>query len=186
MKWVKQILSFLVVLGISASYCQPALAQIDRNMGSVHNVWLNLGIGGSTHGLAGLISMSVQNDIHLITFRYVSSTEFVILGPTPSESVWDISILYGRFWKSRLAMVSISGGLGLVGGIRRGDYIRSDGWFSSKYQKCPFSTVGFPVDIQLFWMPSRFLGFSIQGFANLNSEESFYGFVLGLQVGRLK
>lgn len=186
MKLMNKLLSFLVVLGIFASYCQPALAQIDRNMGSVNNTWLNLGIGGSTHGLTGQISLSVQNGIHLITLRYVSNTEFNIMGPTPSESVWDISILYGRSWESRLAMASISGGLGLVGGIRRGDYIRSNGWFSSTYQKCPFSTVGFPVDIQLFWLPFRFLGFGIQGFANLNSEESFYGFVLGLQVGRLR
>ena len=182
---IKKI-SFCVLLGVSACYSQPALSMHDNHLKTINNAWFDLGIGGSNRGVTSQVSFSVQKGIHLITIRHIYNTEFNIFGPSPSETVWDISMLYGRSWKSKSAMVSISGGLGLVGGVRRGDYICSDGWFSSKYQKCPFSTIGLPLDVQLIWMPFRFLGLGIQGFANLNSEKSFHGLVANLQIGRLR
>ena len=46
--------------------------------------------------------------------------------------------------------------------------------------------LGFPIETQLFWRPLRFLGIGLYGFANMNSQESFCGGTLSLQVGKLR
>jgi hypothetical protein len=86
--------------------------------------WLNGGIGRGSLGLAAGLSFSYQTGRHLISIRTVGDSEFDIFGDRePSEDNWDVGVLYGRSAKKKYGFISISAGLGLAGGVRRGKFL---------------------------------------------------------------
>jgi hypothetical protein len=147
------------------------------------------GLGVNSFGVSPGVSFSYQSEKNLISVRYVYNIEFQpIVGLSPDETVWDAGVLYGRIAKVSYGLASISGGIGVVGGVRRGKYLSSSGgWFgTSYYEKLTFLTVGIPVEGQLFWTPLDFWGIGFYGFANLNKEKSFIGALLCIQIGKLR
>lgn len=96
------------------------------------------------------------------------------------KSLNDYSILYGRAFTSSAFLASLGGGLGFVDGSI------SNGLFSEEEPEEIEMIIGLPLEAQLFWRPLRFLGLGLYGFANINSEESFYGCTLALQIGKLR
>jgi hypothetical protein len=160
--------------------------------------WVNGGFGGSSvHGGLGLHpgalslggSLCYQSGKNLLSFRYLRNEEFQILRTAlPSETVWDTGVLYERIAKALLGFVSISTGISLVSGVRRGRYLSSSGgWFgTSYYEEKNFITVGIPIEVQLFWTSSNSFGIGFYGFANLNKEKSFIGALLCIQIGKLR
>jgi len=147
--------------------------------------WFSLGLGMSVFsnnaGISGGGSFSLDYEKYFITIRYIENIEFVILGPS-SESVWDLGVLYGQCSKTSYGKVSIAGGIAIVGGFNRGEYIHGSGWFSSRYEKVGFTSIGIPVEAQLLWTPFPFFGVGINGFANINFEKSIAGALLCLQI----
>ena len=161
--------------------------------------WVNGGLGvSSVHDGLGSnqappsfgLSLCYQSGKSLFSFQYLLSKEFQALRTySPSETVWDCGILYGRIAKASYGFASISTGISLVGGVRRGRYLSSSGgWFlgTNYYEQDNFVTVGIPVEGQLFWIPLNFLGIGLYGFANLNTEKSFIGALLCIQLGKLR
>lgn len=167
---------------------------------SGHFFWVNGGFGGSSvHGGLGSHpgalsfggSLCYQSGKNLLSFRYLRNVEFQILGPDlPIEKVWDVGVLCGRIGriaKASYGFASISAGISLVGGVRRGRYLGNTGWFgSSYYEENDFITVGIPVEAQLFWTLPAFSGIVFYVFANLNKEKSFVGALLCIQFGKLR
>jgi len=152
--------------------------------------WVNVGLGiGSSGGAAGA-NFSYHFGSTLVSLRYVYGEEIrgMFEGPSPLESVWDLGLLYGVSEKASYGVVSVSAGVGLVGGVRRGRYLGSSGWWFSHdtYEKVSFSTLGVPMEGQLFWTPSSHLGVGVYAFANLNRERSFIGALLCVQIGALQ
>jgi hypothetical protein len=155
--------------------------------------WINAGLGGSSFGISPGVCLSYRNRGNLISIRFIYNEEINLQifgpGPSPSESVWDLGALYGRNAKTLHGLASVSGGVSLVGGVRRGRYLsNSGGWWSStdSYEKLTFLTVGVPIEVQLFWTPLSSLGIGIYGFANLNRQKSFAGALLCVQIGKLQ
>ena len=60
----------------------------------------------------------------LITVRAIFNQELTIFERTPSEQVWDVGVIYGRIAKSKYGFASISAGLRIVGGVKRGGIFR--------------------------------------------------------------
>jgi hypothetical protein len=162
------------------------------------NYWFNVGVGagivrggfGSENtdnevGLSYGFNFSTQMKKGLISIRYIYNEEWIIFNLQPKESVRDIGVLYGRIAKKPYGFASISGGLSIVSGVHRGEY-QNLGDHSFNYEKKPYSTFGIPLESQLFWTPTSFIGFGIYGFANINPEKSFFGGLFCIQVGRLK
>jgi hypothetical protein len=75
-----------------------------------------------------------------------------------------------------------------VGGVRRGRFLGSGGgWFGpSYYESLSFTTVGIPLEAQVFFTPFSFLGIGMCGFANLNPEKPYAGALLCLKIGKLR
>ena len=123
------------------------------------------------------------------TVQYSSCTEFVILGgKDPLESVRDLGVLYGKRWSEPgLGFMSVSGGLALVHGVRRGEFVRSSGsWFgTSHYEEESFVTVGLPVDVQFALAPIQGIGLAVDLFGNLNPERSYGAATISLIIGKL-
>jgi hypothetical protein len=162
------------------------------------NYWFNVGVGAgivrggfrieNTDNEAGPsygFNFSTQMKRGLISIRYIYNEEMIFLNLLPKESVRDIGVLYGRIAKASYGFASISGGISCVSGVHRGKFQNfSD--HSINYEKQPYSTFGIPLESQLFWTPSSFIGLGIYGFANINPEKSFYGGLFCIQLGRLK
>jgi hypothetical protein len=153
--------------------------------------WFNTGLGICNVNSYGdyLVSFGINYSEHikrgLISYRFIRNEEFILFGPRPSESVWDLGVLYGRFAKTSDGFASVSAGVSYVGGVRRGKFLSSSGWISN-YEKLTFRTIGIPLEGQLFWTPTSFVGIGIYGFANMNLEKSFFGGLLCIQIGKIR
>jgi hypothetical protein len=160
---------------------------------SAHN-WINGGIGVCSFGLSSGANFSHQSGKKLISVRATYNEELNIFGPSPSEQAWDVGVMYGRIAKSKYGFASISAGLGLVNGVKRGRYIDDDfqgryGWFAiviDRYEKIDFLTLGIPAEIQAFWTPFSKLGIGITLYGNFNPEKSFAGLLVSIQIGDLR
>jgi hypothetical protein len=160
-------------------------------------VWITLGIGpgGVTNGGSGQswigsqLAASWCNSAGMWTVRFSSCTEFVLLGSAdPLETVGDLGVLYGKRWSQPgLGFMSLSGGVALVHGVRRGEFIRSSGgWFgTSHYEEESFVTVGLPVDVQFALAAFQGIGLAADFFGNLNSERTYGGASVSLIIGKL-
>ncbi|WP_211483060.1 hypothetical protein [Fodinibius roseus] len=141
-----------------------------------NSFWINAGIGVGTPGIAGIASASYQ-----FLGSNLLSLRGAITGELFGDELWDIGLLYGRATTAQDYHASISAGLAVMGGSRS-----SGGLFSDTPREEVSRQVGFPIGGQLFWLPSRFIGLGLSGFANLNGERSFAGLAFSLQIGKLK
>jgi hypothetical protein len=151
--------------------------------------WLNAGIGGGPLGFSAGASLCYKHENSIVSIRHVHNRELrlSLFDSTPSESVWDLGVLYGRIAEASYGTASISGGIAIVRGVRRGRSSRDRGWFATtKYEMDSFSAVGIPIEGQLFLTPHSWLGIGLVGFANVNQERSFGGALLCIRVGNLK
>jgi len=131
--------------------------------------WVTLGLGGGHFGevsLAALAGLARQRGPHLFALRSSVVTDF-------DDHVYDIGLLYGRGTRGQgtggrrsvgigLALVSVDG---LTG---------EDGY-----------TIGVPLAVEMSRNGPN-IGLGVQGFANLNSVQSFAGAVVTIGLGRLR
>jgi hypothetical protein len=165
--------------------------------------WVTLGLGPGScsawSAVSGMISYSTtaKGSGKILTFRYGRADEWDgdILDwgdPRPFESVWDLGVLYGAISKGGSGFVSASAGLAVVGGVKRGAFLRYEGeWFGHDvYEARHFTTVGIPIEAQAFWTPPHSFGLStglgLELYANLNPVRSYVGANLCIQFGKVR
>jgi hypothetical protein len=134
--------------------------------------WLTAGLGFGTRGGAGALGGSYQIGQNLFSVRAAGTVAFF------GDELWDAGVLYGRSLRPGVIHFSLAGGIAAVGGSRREALFDPD-------ERIP-TTVGFPVEVQLFFRPLRIVGFGLYGFGNVNREESFIGAAAAAQLGRLR
>jgi len=135
--------------------------------------WLNggLGVGASEkrEGIALGANFSYQRNQHLFSLRTALFAEFELFGQ--GGGFVDAGLLYGRIAKGDYGFASISGGPGIVHGNPNSEEV---------------TTIGLPLETQLFFTPFSFLGIGFTGFANINPQEPFYGGLVSVQIGKLR
>ncbi|MBI2968109.1 MAG: hypothetical protein HYY40_09895 [Bacteroidetes bacterium] len=150
-------------------------------------------MGGSNVGI------SIGGDVSFIraekqfSIRYLHNFEagyFLFLHDEfPVENVMDVGILYG--WRKQVKAVSfsIAGGISIVRGIERGDFLNSCTecfFYQGYYEPVKYTTIGIPLDCHFIYHPnSWFIGYGLSGFGNLNLKKSFSGILFSLQFGDL-
>ena len=175
MKKLIQILGLIVAFMIflfDFSYAQSTRSSIQKK-----HYWINLGAGaGSISENAAALSANAtyQFGKNLLTLRTAGTGELF------GKSIGDYGLLYGLTLKQEQVLFSVGVGLAFVEGSI------SHGLFSSKPPEKIGPTIGIPLEAQLFWRPTRFLGVGLYGFANLNPEEPFVGVTLSFQFGKLR
>ncbi len=155
--------------------------------------------GGIGPGTADMMSADVNLSCRLkedkiISLRYITGEQslgkyFLFSNIHPHEKVWDIGLLFGKATKGRIVQVSAAGGIGLVGGLKRGKFISTHpGWFGGwrEYERVNFLTVGIPVEIEAMVTPSHFFGFGISLYADLNPTYPFAGAHFRLMLGDIR
>jgi len=173
------------ILAFMSIFNTDLYAQDSFNAAPKMDNWLNAGFGFSNFGVSAGLSYSFASENHLYTIRGVHNEEIKIFGTDPVNTVWDIGLLYGLQHKTPHSLISISTGIALVGGVKRvyQSTVTDTGWYYGGYTGEKFLTAGLPVETQLFWRPHKVFGIGLCGFANLNSQKSFAGGMLSLQIG---
>jgi hypothetical protein len=160
--------------------------------------WFSLGFGGSSTSAPGTGGAAMRGGYShrvwkgILTGRFIyawqSDAEGNISGVgtskiRPLEHTWDFGVLYGWYTKSTKFIVSLSGGLSVLGGVRRGELISFERRFlyeESIYKRITCTTMAFPLEAQVYWTPLRLWGFGVCGFVDFNEEERFSGALLSV------
>lgn len=181
------ILSVVVVPGQLSAQATDTAVMSDRG------IWAGAGTGiaampernagdSSTSGSAGagVLYVTYREKQNLITGRLSSTAE--VFG----DVVFDYGLLYGRMIGSGEGFVSVGGGLAFVEGEFVDDGLSFCNFFSQDCEPketVKVQTVGVPLEVQLFWRPTRFVGVGAYLFANLNTVASFGGASASIQLG---
>jgi hypothetical protein len=206
-------LSVAVLLGVCASALEAQITPDSSHFdgpeptrpGPFH-VAIGFGAGslmasGVDGAMAFRAALVVPRGSNLVTVRTSAMEEFTLFR-SPSESAWDIGFLFGRRTSSRRLYASASAGLGVTGGMRRGQD-RTDQaeveactqspfcWMAAlfstaEYEEDPFMTVGVPFELEAGWMPFSKVGLGVSLFGNLNSGRNMLGGTVQLVLGRFR
>lgn len=128
----------------------------------------------TTLGLGASACVLVEVDRHVFSLRATSTD------PSFGQETWDIGALYGRALFVRSFALSASTGVAVVSGTRYGSL------FGHGPGRDLETMIGFPLETAITWRPARVLGFSVRGFANVNTGQPFGGLSVTLHVGRLR
>lgn len=188
-----QLRHVLPVIFLSLVSTTSALAD-DSDLSNYSGGWVNLGLGvaaaSNSSGIGGDIGLNyAPSSSRLWTLRTSTALNFtgilgdVIIGngdgndDTPS----DVALMYGLMRKNTDGYVSASTGLALVDDQTPGISING----VTTQQESDSYTVGFPIELQAFLTPIKYVGVGLIGFGDLNAKRSFGGVALALQFGKL-
>ena len=163
----------------------PLGAQTDQNPSNLGWLTVGLGVGhgrGETPVALGA-EASFQHGPHLFSGRALFFGEMEKTFSGAKEA----AVLYGRTHHGRRHQAAFSVGLAIVGCQWRsicGDQDGPDDPFDDESDFDP--TTGLALSGQTFWMPLRFFGIGLYGFANINTRGVFGGGMLGLRFGKLR
>jgi len=150
--------------------------------------WLNIGSGltlsdSSTLGFGSVLSLSHEHERRLYSLRFLGSNELNLF-EKPSLYLLDLGLLYGYMYRLGNNAFSISSGVSLIGGNKKGKLINSED-FTDEYEEINYVTIGLPLELQALYIPFKYFGLGITFFGNLNNEKSYYGSMLTFQFGKL-
>lgn len=188
-----------IFLWSSISFAQS----ISPPSNTIHNrkLWLNiaLGAGGTKSmvgrhfanygGIAGEVSLNYRLNYHwLLTARSVSVTSYPYFNgkSTACALVNTANCGNKRSWANEKGL--------LAGYIFQGDYgystlslglaqAKGKTYAHSSSAKDKFNVLSLPLESQIFWTPTGFLGLGLIAFADINKYRWFQGALLAVQIG---
>ena len=164
----RSLLAFAFVLALEVQHPTSASGQAASTLG-----WASLGLGVGSIGAAGHAAGAVDYRGNAFTVRYATASELF------GDDFWDAGLLYGRSLRGRQTYASLSAGAGVAGGTR------SSGFLGTNTIPEPHRfTV--PLEAQVGWRPTGFLGLALTLFGSLNNSGSFGGVTVDLQFGKLR
>jgi len=172
----------LRILGVALVVVPLGVLQAQRPAAARNPTWITVGVGQATWG--GITEMGSQLTLSHQTGKLVMTGRallgFDILGgvlapPGTVIDVRDFGFTLGIGNHPGVVRYSLGAGLGVT------TVTRTAGSQTNKK-----STVGFPLESQLFFQPFRFVGVGLYGYGDLNKERSFWGWSISVALGRLR
>jgi hypothetical protein len=168
--------NIIITLLIACTWGSLVYGQESMTKPSSTYDWLNGGFGLGPYPMTAYLSFSHQMGHMITSIRGVYSEELLFtipwFGPTTilSNNIYDVGLLIGYSTKTpqSLGYFSIATGISYVTGHPHN------------------STIGLPIEAQLFYTPFSFLGFGVTGLANINPELNFAGVIFCMQIGKLR
>ena len=162
-------------------------------------LWSTVGAGyahsGDPYGVSVGISHSRQQGPHVVTARLVLNEQVQVFRSPPQEREYELGVLYGVAAMPVLlgsgnapqlrALLSLAGGLSLVGGVREGKELQS-GSFTASHETRQFTTIGLPLQCEMFLVPGDRFGVGVAGFTSVNAEKTIAGAWAGITFGMLR
>lgn len=166
------VVQFLAVAFLLITITDSHGQQINIGTSST-NYWVHGGTSINNLGVGIQGGLAVDYNQHVFSLRTVSTDM-----PYGAQT-WDVALLYGRSTTFRSWYLSAGVGAAVTGGTKY------PGLFGSG-EGTPMETMmGFPLEANLFWQPTNFVGLGIYSFANVNTEHPFGGMGLTIRVGNL-
>ena len=153
------------------------------------NIWLNLGLGyednrRSEGCVSSAVSLSLQKAFHLITVRYIGASEVKYIW-MKSDILKSYNLMYGLIKKNQTGhspgYFSVSTGIDYSTMLDLVEY----GPGSTDHNLIERKRFGVPVDVQVF-RQGKWIGIGLNGYIVINSEFTFYGVLVCLQLGKLR
>ena len=161
--------------------------------------WVDAGFGSfiTVKNISGMpsfpvfppyLSVNLFNDHTFYKISFIRNKEWALLGDKPYEVYNSVSILLGKGFSRKYYQFQFSGGLGITGGIKRGDFLyNAGGWFDPDYYESDkFITPSIPLEIDLLLKPIKYAGIGVTLFGNLNFVRPYCGFAIKLSMGKLR
>lgn len=162
------------LLGFSGAVGQPTGGQAVDNVGTEMNYWVHAGPTATTLGVGASGGVAVEFDRHVFSLRGVSTDRSL------GAETWEVAFLYGRAIASEHFTVSAGAGTSVVGGMR---YPKLFGGGEGETFE---PMIGFPLEGQIAWAPTRVLSLGLYAFANVNTAHPFGGMGLTLRLGTFR
>ncbi len=171
--------SFFLVLVFMVSH---SFAQTEDVASTPRLGWVTIGggVGGAPKfaGMAGGATASYYNEAGLFSLRLAGVGKLTLQPTQPqveTQSVVDLSGMYGFSYKRSLLFLAASSGLGFV-------WVTENGPTGEKRS----TTIGVPLELQAFMTPLRVLGLGVTISANINAKQSYASAMICMQFGKVK
>lgn len=167
----RPILIFCLIVLTWSAFCQDTTYK--KKTKPRHLFWASVGLFPAQDiGFAAGVSANYAYNKNLFTARIIT-----LLPGNDEYSYSDRSLLYGHVFKTQAhILASVSAGLGLIRIFKFS--------FLNKY---PATTIlNIPLEAQIIFIPFKFIGIGLKGFANINEFGSSGLGLITLQFGKLK
>jgi hypothetical protein len=176
-------IKFLVILFIFlSSFLSANNVKWEDPSEKKHSYWLGLGIGNCYFGPNICANVSFTINQNLFTIKYSKSDElrFGVENnfDEPALSMKEFGILYGRFHRENILLLSASVGISYLNGINRGRNIQYN-----DYEEIKISTIGFPFEVEAMFELTNYTGIGILFYGNINKEKLYTGGMLRIKIG---
>ena len=175
--------SLMSAIAVAPGEAQEALVQPEPATADAARVFGMLGLGVSSEGIGGVLSLSLHRSRTAFIVRTSGATEFEIF--FPSDYAEDYALLLGRVLDGSMGWASGAIGPAVVRVERFGSGYDC-WWFACSYDSERTTALGLAFQAEAVWTPARFLGLGLSAFGNLNPNMSYAGFALGLHLGRVR
>jgi len=178
------ILMMLFISTYSVAESQDS-TDYEQCSGVISHSWFQVGIGVKPSYIffGGNLFFRIADRIAM-GIRSGNASEVKDPFTNPWESFWDVTPAVGYTpLVGSGGMVSVFIGIGIAGGVRRGQLLRREGFVVEQYEEIHFRkfSMAFELDGVLFIPGTRSLGLAASFFTNVNRERPFIGYHIGIQ-----
>ena len=142
------------------------------------------------YGFGSYVEFAIQKRESLYALGVRELIEFNFFSTSNVQNkVGSIDLTYGKAYTKKNFYASLNAGFGYTTVVVKGEFISRQGsWLfgHSIYDKLTKNTLGIPVSCKIMWLPAKFYGIGLEIYANLNRVNSFYGFNMAHQFGKLR
>lgn len=189
---------FSSVFVLVASICTASSAKAEDNfltesarptVNNLPRLYLTLASGVAPDiGLAGMAGVTVGGEHLQVTGRVGGASGISIMGPPPT-SVGEIGLMVGYGQSLGIAHFYAAAGMGVISVDRRGreiPYDPYDGhWHTVEYERVKETTFNIPMQVGVD-LGRRVASGGLALVANLNSSASYVGFLVTVNLGKLR
>ena len=179
---------FALIFFLTSSCVATESAQDSTSVKRPTLGWYANGPGLSSHGISGLMSLNLHLAEHRAEVRVIGGLKYssFLTFRTPSESILELAVLYGRPLTTEEFDVNVLVGIGYVVHITQGQYLGPVGYVGKQFEEVRKNTIGIPIEINGFVTRGRIFGLEAAVVGNFNLEQTFVGLVISLNIGKLK
>ncbi|MEI6817698.1 MAG: hypothetical protein WCL14_13900 [Bacteroidota bacterium] len=183
MKYLRRItLLLLIYMGTSVanrSFGQVGHMESEKDYWymSIQGLWVDGGVGYSTFGYGGITNLNLQFTDSVVfcigaARSWNESSKFIKCS--------DYYATAGYIIKKKRSVATFTGGLGY------GQY--NDSYYNLTTYKIDYThtnRIGLAIQGKFFYMPTNFLGFGIQVFADANSHQTNGSIMFSIAIGKM-
>lgn len=181
-KTIFLLLAFLISVFNTATAREDSLGFASS---VIPNSWFQMGVGVKKQSIFFGGNLFFRITDHMaIGIRSGNAGEISHPFITPWESFWDITpaIAYTPIVGS-MGMFSGFAGIGIAGGVRRGQFLKREALVVERYEEIRFREfcMAFELSGALFVPETRVLAVVASVYTNVNNKRPFTGYYIGIQ-----